>query len=229
MESVVVLIPAFNEEDLIGDTVKAALDMPGIDEVVVIDDGSGDETPFIAHDAGARVIQMPYNAGKGAAMNRGVAESDADVYLIIDADLGSSAAETYRLLEPVQAGLADMSIAIMKAPAGHKGGFGFVMRLAKWAVRKYGGIEVTAPISGQRAIRAKVIEDIGGFERGFGVETALTIDALRLGYRIVEVPLPLCHRLSGRTLKGFLHRGHQFVDILRAVWKRRKRTKKGRN
>lgn len=222
MSRIAVLIPAFNEEDLIGETVTAAVEMPGVDEVVVIDDGCEDETPFIAHEAGARVVQMFRNSGKGSALNRGVAETDADIYLIIDADLGASAAETFRLLEPLLADQADMSIAIMRAPPGHRGGFGLVMRLAKWAVRRYGGVRVTAPISGQRAIRRDLIEKIGGFERGFGVETALTIDAARAGFRIVEVPLPLTHRLTGRDLKGFAHRARQFIDIIRAVRKRRK-------
>ena len=222
MARVVILIPAFNEGDLIGETVMAALEMPGIAEVVVIDDGSEDETPFIAYDAGARVIQLDQNLGKGAALNRALAETQADIYLMVDADLGPSAAETYRLLEPLLADQADMSIAIMKAPAGHKGGFGFVMKLARWAVKKYGKMVVHAPISGQRAIRKILLDDVGGFEKGFGVETALTIDALRKGYRIVEVPLPLTHRLSGRNWKGFVHRGQQFWDIFVAVWRRRK-------
>lgn len=220
MPHVAVLIPAYNEADLIGDTVRAALAMPGIDEVLVIDDGSEDETASAASEAGARVLELTPNAGKGAALNAGVAQAEADIYLMIDADLGSSAAETCRLLEPVLAGHADLSIAIMKAPAGHKGGFGFVMKLSRWAIRRLGGTVVTAPISGQRAFRKDLIEDIGGFEVGFGVETAMTIDALRKGYRVVEVPLPLTHRASGRNLAGFRHRGHQFWDILRVVRKR---------
>jgi glycosyltransferase involved in cell wall biosynthesis len=213
---------AYNEEDIIGETVKAALAMPGVDEVVVIDDGSDDKTPFVAYDAGARVIQLDENGGKGAALNAGLADIDCEIMLMIDADLGLTASETYRLLEPILANQADMAIAIMKAPPGHKGGFGLVMKLARWAVKKYGGVEVSAPISGQRAIRRKLLDDIGGFEKGFGVETALTIDALRKGYRIVEVPLPLTHRASSRNLAGFLHRGHQFFDIAKAVWRRRK-------
>ena len=216
------MIPAFNEEKLIGETVRSALEMPGISEVVVIDDGSEDETAFIAYEAGARVIQMDKNSGKGAAMNRGVEESSADIYLIIDGDLGKSANEAYPLLEPVLSGHADMSIAIMKTPANSKGGFGCVLKLAKWAIQKYGGAEVTAPISGQRAIKKEVIESIGGFAKGFGVETALTIDALRKGYKIVEVPLPLTHRVTGRSLSGFAHRMLQFWDIMWAVWRRRK-------
>lgn len=221
MPSISVLIPAYNEGDTIRATVKAALAMPGIEEVVVVDDASEDETPFAAHDEGARVIQLDENSGKGAALNAGIADTESDIVLMIDADLGETAAETFRLLEPVLAGHADMSIAVMKAPAGHKAGFGFVMRLARWAVRKYGGADVSAPISGQRAFRREVIDSIGGFESGFGVETAMTIDALRKGYRIVEVPLPLTHRLSGRDWRGFCHRGRQFVDIAKAVWRRR--------
>lgn len=220
MPSVAVLIPAYNEADIIGETVKAALAMPNIAEVVVIDDGSTDDTADIAEEAGAKVIQFTENGGKGAALNAGVAEIDAEIYLMIDADLGASAAETYRLLEPLTNDLADMSIAIMQAPKGHKGGFGFVMKLSRWAIRKLGGTVVTAPISGQRAFRKELIRDIGGFEDGFGVETAMTIDALRKGYRVVEVPLPLTHRVSGRNLAGFRHRGKQFWHILLAVRKR---------
>lgn len=220
MDTIAALIPAFNEEDLIGETVRAALQIPGVEEVVVVDDGSEDETPMVAYDAGARVLQLDSNKGKGAALNAGLLETRAGVLLLIDADLGASAVETGRLLEPIRAGQADMSIAAMKAPPGHKAGFGLVMKLASWGIRKYGGVVVTAPISGQRALRRQVIEDIGGFERGFGVEVALTIDALRRGYRIVEVPLPLTHRLSGRTLRGFVHRGAQFVDIYRAIRRR---------
>ncbi len=222
MSGVVVIIPAFNEEDLISETVKAALSMPEVDEVIVVDDGSEDKTAFVAYEAGARVIQLDSNQGKGAALNAGLADTTSEIVLMIDADLGSTAVETRKLLEPLLAGQADMSIAIMKAPPGHKGGFGLVTKLSKWAIGKYGGVEVTAPLSGQRAIRRKLLEDIGGFEKGFGVETALTIDALRKGYRIVEVPLHLTHRVTGRNLRGFLHRGHQFYDIIKAVWRRRK-------
>ena len=220
MPRIVVLMPAYNEADMIGETVKAALAMPGISEVVVIDDGSTDATADVAEEAGAKIIQMTENAGKGAALNIGISEIDADIYLMIDADLGASASETHRLLEPLAADHADLSIAVMQAPRGHKGGFGFVMRLSRWAIRRFGGTVVTAPLSGQRAFRRELICDIGGFEEGFGVETAMTIDALRKGYRVVEVPLPLTHRVSGRNLAGFRHRGQQFWHILLAVRRR---------
>ena len=222
MPRVAVLIPAYNEEERIAETVKAAVQMPGVDELVVIDDGSTDDTTSAAEAAGAKTIRLENNSGKGAALNAGVDQVDADIYLMIDGDLGSSASETHRLLEPVVAGHADMSIAIMQAPEGHKGGFGFVLRLSRWAIRKLGGAVVLAPISGQRAFRKELIEKIGGFESGFGVETAMTIDALRNGFRVVEVPLPLTHRVTGRNWAGFRHRGKQFRDIARVILRRMK-------
>jgi len=217
---VAVLIPAYNEADRVEATVKAALSIDGVDEVVVIDDGSTDDTSNVASAAGAKVITLERNIGKGGAVNCGIEAVDADVYLMIDADLGECASATADLLEPVVAGQADMSIAAMRAPADHKGGFGCVKRLARWAIRKYGGITVTSPISGQRAMTRDLIRRIGGFESGFGLETALTIDAARHGFRIVEVSLPLTHRVTGRNLAGFMHRGRQFTDILRVVIRR---------
>jgi glycosyltransferase involved in cell wall biosynthesis len=196
--------------------------MPEVDEVIVIDDGSHDATASAANEAGAKVFRLPSNAGKGAALNKGLAETDGEIILMVDADLGETASQTRALLEPVLSGQADMTIAAMKAPPGHKGGFGFAVKLSRWAIESLGGGKMTTPMSGQRAIRRKLLDEIGGFEPRFGVETALTIDALRKGYRVVEITLPLNHRATGRNLSGFLHRGRQFWDVAKVVWKRRK-------
>lgn len=220
MARVTALIPAYNEEDRVAETVRALAELKNVDEVVVVDDGSADGTADAAARAGARVVRLNRNMGKGAALNRGMAETDGDVILMIDADLGACAREAAALIDPVASGDADMAIAAMSAPPGHKGGFGFALRLSRWAIRRLSGRTMTAPMSGQRAIRRRLLEDIGGFEERFGVETALTIDAVRKGYRVVEIPLPLSHRATGRNIAGFLHRGRQFCDIARAVLKR---------
>ena len=219
---IVALIPAFNEQTTIVATVEAVFDIPGVSEVVVIDDGSWDETAFFAHDAGATVIQLEKRSGKGAALNRGIAETEAQIYMFLHADLGSSAKECAALLEPILADHADMSIGVMPSSGLRPGGMGFVLKLSGWAIRRYGGTIVTAPLSGQRAIRSQLLADIGDLEPGFAVETALTIDALRLGYRIVETNIDFQHRATGRDLKGFAHRGKQFWEIAKMVWRRRK-------
>jgi hypothetical protein len=79
-----------------------------------------------------------------------------------------------------------------------------------------------APISGQRAMRADVLRDVLPFAKGFGMETGMTIDAIRAGHRVREIELDLEHRATGRTLGGFAHRGRQAADILRAYLARRR-------
>ncbi len=213
-------VPAYNEGDRIGDTVRSLLTVPDIDTVLVIDDGSRDNTAEMAEKAGAEVVRLSENKGKGNAMNTARKSVDAEFYLFVDADLGECAEHTEVLIPPVIDGEVDMTIALMKAPPGHKGGFGAVKKLAAWGIKKFGGINVAAPISGQRCMTRELIDAIGGFEKGFGVETAMTIDAARKGFKIREIPVELNHRLSGRSIKGFLHRGRQFMEIARAIAKR---------
>ena len=72
-------------------------------------------------------------------------------------------------------------------------------------------------LSGQRAFRRQVLEDLRPIPGGFGVEVGMLIDLLRKGYRVVEVPVEMEHEATGRNLKGFLHRGKQFCHILRVL------------
>jgi hypothetical protein len=87
---------------------------------------------------------------------------------------------------------------------------------ARWAIRRRCGLLAKAPISGQRAMHAGVLGDLLPFAPGFGMELGMTIDAVRAGYRVLELELDLGHRASGRTPAGFAHRGRQLADFARA-------------
>jgi hypothetical protein len=78
-----------------------------------------------------------------------------------------------------------------------------------------------APMSGQRAMRPGVLAQLLPFAPGFGIETGMTIDALRAGLEVVEVEIDLEHRATGKSLRGFMHRGKQARDALRAYASRR--------
>lgn len=209
------LIPAYNEARRVGDTIRAIKSLQQVDEIIVIDDGSTDATAEEAEAAGAdRVLRLDSNIGKGGAMNRGLAETSADVLLLLDADLGSSAQEGAKLLEPVLSGLFDMSVAILPR-TGKKAGFGFVVRLARWGIRRLAKLDVQAPLSGLRAVKREVVDRAGGFEPGWGVEIGLTVAAAQAGFTIVEVPTEFTHRVTGRSIRGFVHRGRQFAHV---VW-----------
>ena len=123
-----VVIPAYREAGRIGDTVRSiSTALAGRSfEVLVVDDGSPDETGAEADKAGATVIKLEANRGKGEALAHGLAASRGKILLLLDADLRESAAEGVRLVEPVDAGEADMAVAVFPQVAGHLGGVGAV-------------------------------------------------------------------------------------------------------
>lgn len=215
--SITALIPAKDRADTIRQTVLAVL--PVADDVLVVDDGSCDDTAAQALRAGARVLRLPANVGKGGAVAAGVAASpDADVYLLVDADVGDTAALASALLAPVLADEADMTIGVLPAAAG-RGGFGKVRDFARRGIRRACGFETRAPLSGQRAVKGPLLRSLDLASR-FGLEVGLTIDAVRAGARVIEVDVPMEHRHTGRSVAGFRHRGRQGRDVARALWSR---------
>ncbi len=219
MSTVVAIVPAKDREDSVGATVAALRELPDVHRVVVVDDGSTDATSTVAGAAGAAVLRLPRNVGKGAAVLAAVdVEPDADVFLLIDADLAETASVAGALLAPVLADEADLTIAVLP-PAGGRGGFGLVRRLAAKGIELAGGQRMAAPLSGQRAVRAPLLRGLQDASR-FGLEVALTIDAGRAGARILEVAAPMEHRHTGRTVGGFAHRARQGADIVASLWPR---------
>ncbi len=138
------------------------------------------------------------------------------MYLLLDADLGETAGEAGPLLDEVLRGGADMAIGALPRDPRH-GGFRIVKRLSAALIRLLGGFEAAEPMSGQRALTRQALETVRPLARGFGLETAMTIDAARFGLRIREVPVAMAHRPTGRDLRGFLHRAAQGRDLLAAA------------
>jgi glycosyltransferase involved in cell wall biosynthesis len=218
-----VIIPAVNEGDRIAATVAAAADLPGVDLVVVVDDGSTDQTGRVARAAGARVVRHSRNRGKAAAMETGaeaVRLLDEDQFprhlLFLDADLGETARAAAPLVEPVRAGKADMTIAMFSTRV-KLGGHGLVVRLSRDGIRRATGFESAQPLNGQRCLTRAAFEAARPLAHGFGVETALTIDLLRKGFRIAEVEVDMAHRATGDDWRAQLHRARQLRDVARAL------------
>jgi glycosyltransferase involved in cell wall biosynthesis len=230
MALVAAIIPAYNEADRVGATVAAARSLPGVDVVVVVDDGSGDATASVAESAGACVLRHQRNRGKAAAMETG-AEAirlldqreprDGPRHLLfLDADLGPTAAAAGPLIEPVAAGEADMAIAVF-ANRVKAGGHGFVVRLSGTGIRRATGWTPAQPLNGQRCLSRAAYDAARPLARGFGVETAMTIDLKRKGLRLVEVEVDMAHRATGTDARAQLHRARQFADVAWALAMRR--------
>ncbi|MHB1126816.1 MAG: glycosyltransferase family 2 protein [Bacillota bacterium] len=212
MTSVSILIPAYNEERNIGATLEALKGLKGISQVMVVDDASTDKTFEMAEKAGAETIRLERRSGKGGALNRGIPYLQGQVVALLDADLGSSAADVINILEPVLSGETDMAIARFPAPS-QKGGFGLTQGFARTGVSFLTGRYVSACLSGQRAMTRELLHKLAPLAPGFGVEVAMTVEALRMGYRVREVEVSMRHRETGRNWRGFMHRGKQFYAV----------------
>lgn len=227
--SAVALVPAFNEAERIADTVHALRAIPEVRGVLVVDDASSDATAVEAIASGAAVIRLDVNLGKGGALNTAVAalrrrvRSGAmpppEVLLLADADLGPSAARLRPLIMSVLDGSRDLAVGDLPAQPG-SGGFGLAMRLARLGIHRFGRLDVAEPLSGQRALAWSALGVVYPFAGGFGVEIAMTIDALEAGLRVVEVRVDVTHRATRLDLGGMAHRFRQARSVARVLLSR---------
>ncbi|GAB3441887.1 hypothetical protein GCM10027517_18410 [Phycicoccus ginsengisoli] len=234
---VAAVIPAKDEADRIAATVRAVLGLPGVDLVVVVDDGSTDATAEVAREAGAEVVRHARNRGKAAAMTTGAGwvarqegvegrvggSDDRRPLLFVDADLEDSAANLGVLVAPVIEGRTDMTIATLPPQRTPGGGRGFVVRLARTGIEELTGFVAAQPLSGMRCLTRAAFDAASPLARGWGVEVGLTVDVLLAGLQVQEVPCELHHRVTGTDLRSQLHRAAQYRDVGLALARRRAR------
>jgi glycosyltransferase involved in cell wall biosynthesis len=221
----VVIVTARNEAERIADTVRSAAEaFPGA-RVLVVDGGSSDRTAELAAEAGAELLRAGAHGGKGHSMTvaaRRALEDDGAkerMFILCDGDLGASAGRLAPLADAVASGRCDLAVAAFARKQG--GGLGVAVGFARRAIRRLVGVELRAPISGQRAMRGATVARLLPFAEGFRVEIGMTVDAVRAGLRLEEVDLDLEHRATGRNAAGFVHRGRQLVDFMHVYLSRR--------
>ncbi len=202
-ELLTILVAARDEEDRIGSTVRRLRATFPEAQVIVADDGSRDRTAAVAAGAGARVLRLPHR-GKGQALCLAEREAPAGALLLCDADLDGD-------LGPLVESRAELAIAAFARREG--GGFGIAKRAARTLIRELSGFDAREPLSGQRHLSRAARAACFPVAAGFGVETRMTVDAVRAGLTVEEVELDLAHRATGRDARGFLHRGRQLADL----------------
>jgi len=205
--NVTVIIPAFNEERYLGGVLGPLTEIEEITQIVVVSDGSTDNTIAVAAEYGVEVVALAENIGKGGAMAEGLKRADAEIVLFLDADLiGLNQQHVQQMIQPVIQGEADMTIGIFE------GG-----RLATDMA------QVIAPfLSGQRCLKKHWAEQIRNLEKtGFGVEAALTQFAQDNNLVVQEVTLAdMSHVMKEEKLglvRGFAYRMKMYWEIAKNV------------
>jgi len=199
------ILPAYNEGERVANVVRVVQRCPSIDEVIIVNDGSTDNTAeVIKQIPGVRLVNLSKNRGKGGAMAAGAAATDAKLLVFLDADLiGLRCEHVESLIEPVRTGKYHMAV----------GRFRGGRKLTDWAQR------VTPNISGQRAIRRDVFVQIPDLDTvRYGVEMAITRYCHRwhvptMTVWITGVTHPMKEEKLG-FIRGLLSRARMYRQIL---------------
>ena len=218
--TVAVVIPARNEAARIALTVLAALRLPRVGPVVVVDDASTDSTARVAEESGARVVRQPSALGRAEAQRRGVAAvremagTGRLCLLFLDADLGQSAERAVGLLEPVLTGAADLALGVA---AGGRDRARAATRRARAGVLRTTGFTASEPLGGELCLGAAAFAAASAGPSPVVPGPGLIIDLLRQGFRVVEVPLELAHRPSRQGLRATLRELRRYREVGREV------------
>jgi glycosyltransferase involved in cell wall biosynthesis len=191
-----VIIPALNEEEAIGDVVRAVLAEP-IDEVIVVDNGSTDQTAARARSAGARIVSEPRRGyGRACQAGLGAVARDCSIIAFLDGDGSDCSEMLIRLIEPILAGKEDFVIGSRirghREPGSMNRQQVIAARLAGWLLYRLYGVRYT-DMSPFRAIKREALMQLGMRESTYGWNLEMQIRASRAGLRILETPVD--HRL----------------------------------
>lgn len=184
-QKVSVIIPAYNEEETVAKVIDVVKKVTFVDEIIVVNDGSSDNTESEALKAGARVITHEVNKGKGEALNTGYRESECDIIAFIDADIYNlTSRKVESIIRPILEGKTDITKTKFSRASGR------VTELTAKPLLNFFFPEISfeQPLSGQFAARKEVLKRID-FEKDYGVDVGIVIDADVLGISIMEVDI----------------------------------------
>ena len=214
-----IVLPAKNEAAAIGATVEKIhaqllqMQIVGEIEVLVVNDGSTDNTAAVAQAAGARVVHHPYSKGNGAAIKTGARAASGEVIVFMDADGQHDPADIPRLLDKLAQGY-DMVVGARQRGSQASVGRGLANRFYNWFASYMTGHKIEDLTSGFRAVRAdKFREFLYLLPNGFSYPTTSTMAFFRAGYSVAYIPIHAAKRI-GKSHIRLLRDGARFLLII---------------
>jgi glycosyltransferase involved in cell wall biosynthesis len=221
---ILVIIPAYNEEASLEKVIGGVRHhLPGSD-ILVINDGSTDETSSIAHAQGASVVDLPYNTGIGATVQTGylfALREGHDAALQVDGDGQHDPAHLESLIEPLRLGHADMVIG-SRYLAGESRDFPWARKLGSkvfsFLLLVMTRSRMTDPTSGFRAINRPVIEFLSGEYPSDYPEVEAIVLLHKKGFRVKEIPVTMLKRQGGKSSINLLRSVYYMVKVTTSIF-----------
>jgi glycosyltransferase involved in cell wall biosynthesis len=208
-----VVIPAFNESQTIGDLVHAVQRRYPDFEIVVIDDGSEDNTAEAAADAGARVFSHPYNIGNGAAIKSGIRAATGDILVFMDGDGQHDPEDIAKMLEHMPE--FDMVVGARVKGSQASVGRGIGNRIYNWLGSYVSKFDIQDLTSGFRAVKADVARSfVYLLPNTYSYPTTITLGVLRTGRSVKYVPITARPRCQGSSNIKLFHDGVRFFMMI---------------
>jgi glycosyltransferase involved in cell wall biosynthesis len=215
-QSVSIIIPAYNEADIIGDLVTEIRDLYPDFEVIVVDDGSDDETANAAQQAGATVFSHPYNIGNGAAIKSGIRKAKGDILIFLDGDGQHNPEDIANLIKHIP--LYDMVVGARSTSDQASLGRAFGNKLYNWFASYVAKFTIKDLTSGFRAVKTNVARNfLYLLPNTYSYPTTLTLGVLRSGMSVLYVPIRTRKRKTGKSNIRMLRDGVRFFMIITRI------------
>jgi len=213
--SVTVVIPAFNEAAAIGAVVESLRGAANWREMIVVDDGSTDQTADVARRAGAKVVRHPYNMGNGASVKSGIREASGSSILIMDGDGQHTAAEALRLVAHL--GEYDLVVGARAANGQASAARRLGNAVLNWVAGYLTGRDIPDLTSGMRAARTSCLREfLHLLPNGFSTPSTTTLACIKAGYSVRFEPIDTNTRV-GQSKIRLVSDGTSFFLILLKV------------